>query len=54
VLEADKLTAVCEPIVNTVWDPQQLKILWAFAVYYGDRFILSLSLEIIYSVLTGI
>jgi hypothetical protein len=38
VLRADNLTAICEPIVYTMWDPQHLTALWASKACYGDSF----------------
>jgi hypothetical protein len=35
---ADDLPAICEPIVDTMWDPQHLTTLWASTVCYGDNF----------------
>jgi hypothetical protein len=36
--EADNLTAICEPIVWTMWDPQHLTILQACTASYKDSF----------------
>jgi hypothetical protein len=38
VCDADNLTAICEPIVYIMWDPQHLATLWASSAYYGDSF----------------
>jgi hypothetical protein len=35
---ADNITAICEPIVWKMWEPQRLKTLWASMACYGDRF----------------
>jgi hypothetical protein len=35
---ADKFTAVCEPIVQTMWDPRHLTTLQASKASYGDSF----------------
>jgi hypothetical protein len=34
----DNLTAIYEPIVLTMWDPQHLTTLKAFMACYGDNF----------------
>jgi hypothetical protein len=31
-------TAICEPIVKVMWDPQRLTTLWAFKACYRDTF----------------
>jgi hypothetical protein len=36
--KADNLTAICEPIVWKMWEPQPLTPLWAFAACYRDSF----------------
>jgi hypothetical protein len=41
VRRADILTAICEPTVSTVWDPQHLTTLEAFRACYGDSFFLT-------------
>jgi hypothetical protein len=38
VRTADSLTAVCEPIVYIMWDPQRLTTLWASMAWYRDSF----------------
>jgi hypothetical protein len=35
---ADKLTAICEPIVLKMWEPRLLTTLWAFTACYWDTF----------------
>jgi hypothetical protein len=35
---ADNLTAICEPIVYLLWDPQRLTTLWASMAWYRDSF----------------
>jgi hypothetical protein len=35
---ADNLTAICEPIVQKMWEPQHLTTLWAFTACYRDSF----------------
>jgi hypothetical protein len=34
--KADKLTAICEPIVYEIWDPRRLTTLWASTACYRD------------------
>jgi hypothetical protein len=36
--KADNLTAICEPIVCKMWEPQRLTNLWASTAYYRDSF----------------
>jgi hypothetical protein len=36
--KADKLTAICEPNVQIMWDPQRLTTLWASMACYRDSF----------------
>jgi hypothetical protein len=38
--KADNFTAICEPIVQKLWDPQRLRNLWASGACYRDRFTL--------------
>jgi hypothetical protein len=38
VHEADNVTAICEPIILTTWDPQHLTILEVSAACYGNGF----------------
>jgi hypothetical protein len=40
--KADKLTAICKPIVYKMWEPRRLTILWASAASYRDSFALPL------------
>jgi hypothetical protein len=40
VRRADNLTAICEPIVYTMWDPQHLTTLQASTACYEDSFTL--------------
>jgi hypothetical protein len=40
--EADKLPAICEPIVYKMWEPRHLTTLWASTAYYGDSFTFTL------------
>jgi hypothetical protein len=35
---ADNLTAICEPIVQKMWDPQRLTKLWASTACCRDSF----------------
>jgi hypothetical protein len=37
--EADNLTAICEPIVQKMWEPRRLTTLWASTARYSDTFI---------------
>jgi hypothetical protein len=43
VRRADNLTAICDPIVGTTWDPRHLTTLQASTAYYGDSFIVLLA-----------
>jgi hypothetical protein len=38
VRKADNLTAICEPIVQRMWEPRRLTTIWAFTTCYRDRF----------------
>jgi hypothetical protein len=38
--KADNLTAILEPIVKVMWDPQRLTTLWAFTACYRGSFTL--------------
>jgi hypothetical protein len=38
--KADNLTAICEPIVNKMWEPRRLTALWASTACYRDSLIL--------------
>jgi predicted transglutaminase-like protease len=40
VRRADNLTAICEPIVQTMWNPQHVTTLWSSRSCYGDSFTL--------------
>jgi hypothetical protein len=40
--KADNLTAICEPTVWKMWEPQHLTTRWAFTAWYRDSFTLSL------------
>jgi hypothetical protein len=33
---ADKLTAICEPVVQKVWDPRRLTTVWASTAFYRE------------------
>jgi hypothetical protein len=35
---ADNLTAICEPIVEKMWEPLRLTTLWASTACYRDSF----------------
>jgi hypothetical protein len=41
--KADNLTAICEPIVQKMWEPGRLTTLWAFTACYRDSFTLYLT-----------
>jgi hypothetical protein len=36
--KADNLTAICEPIVKKMWEPQRLTTLWVSMACYRDSF----------------
>jgi hypothetical protein len=36
--KADNLTAICEPIVQKMWDPRRLTTLWPSTASYRDSF----------------
>jgi hypothetical protein len=36
--KADNLTAICEPIVYKMWEPQPLTVLWVSMARYRDTF----------------
>jgi hypothetical protein len=40
VSKSDNLTAIYEPIVEKMWEPQHLTTLWASTACYRDTFIL--------------
>jgi hypothetical protein len=40
VRKADNLTAICEPIVYKMWEPQHLTTLWVSTARYRDTFTL--------------
>jgi hypothetical protein len=39
--KADKLTAICEPIVYKMWEPRPLTTRWASTACYRDRYTLA-------------
>jgi hypothetical protein len=41
--KADNLNASCEAIVQKIWEPRRLTILWASTACYRDSFIFSLA-----------
>jgi hypothetical protein len=43
--KADNLTAICEPIVYKMWEPQRLTALWAFTACYRDSYNRTLNLK---------
>jgi hypothetical protein len=46
------LTAICEPIVQKIWEPRRLTTLWAFTACYGVRFTFFTSLLILWRNMT--
>jgi hypothetical protein len=38
--KADNLTAICEPIVEKMWEPRRLTTLWASTACYRESFAL--------------
>jgi hypothetical protein len=42
--KADNLTAICEPIVKVMWEPQHLTTLWASTACYRDTFTFTFTL----------
>jgi hypothetical protein len=36
--EADNVTAICEPIVQKMWEPRRLTTLWASTACYRNSF----------------
>jgi hypothetical protein len=38
--KADNLTAICDPIVQKMWEPRRLTTLWASTACYGASFTL--------------
>jgi hypothetical protein len=38
--KADNLTAICEPIIYKMWEPQHLTALWVSMARYRDTFTL--------------
>jgi hypothetical protein len=57
--EADKLTAICEPIVKKMWEPRLLTNLWAFTACCKDSlpyilpYVESIVLKVVANVVTG-
>jgi hypothetical protein len=43
--KADNLTAICEPTVSKMWDPQRLTTLWVSMACYTDSFTFYLYLQ---------
>jgi hypothetical protein len=43
--KADNLTAICEPIVYKMWDPQHLTTLWVSTAPYRDTFTFTLHIH---------
>jgi hypothetical protein len=46
VCKADRLTAICETTVSTMWDPHHLTTLYASTASYGIVFLLNELLRI--------
>jgi hypothetical protein len=36
--KADNLTAICDPVVQKMWEPRLLATIWASTACYGDTF----------------
>jgi hypothetical protein len=45
--EADNLTAISEPIVYKMWEPQHLTTVWAFTACYRDGLFTDIEDEIV-------
>jgi hypothetical protein len=46
--KADNLTAISEPTVKVMWEPQRLTILWASTACYRDSFTLLYLLRMVF------
>jgi hypothetical protein len=46
---ADNLTAICEPIVSKMWEPQRLTTLRAFTAFYRASFTFYVNLRIVWN-----
>jgi hypothetical protein len=46
--KADNLTAICESIVQKMWEPRRLTTLWASTASYRDRFTFYFALRVGY------
>jgi hypothetical protein len=44
---ADKLTAICEPTVEQMWEPRRITTLWACTSCYKDSFAFSLCIALL-------
>jgi hypothetical protein len=44
--KADNFTAICEPIVYKMWEPQHLTALWVSTAHYRDTFTFTFTLPI--------
>jgi hypothetical protein len=44
IRKADNVNAICEPIVQKMWEPRHLTALWDSTACYGDSFIVFLNL----------
>jgi hypothetical protein len=54
VREANKLTAICEPIVYEMWEPRRLTSPWASTVCYKDSFTSFLLLSLAQIIYLGV
>jgi hypothetical protein len=46
--KADNLTAICEPIIYKMWEPQRLTTLWVSMACYKNSFTFLIIWDIIY------
>jgi hypothetical protein len=44
--KADNLTAMCEPIVQKMWEPRRLTTLWAYTACYSCSFTFLFTLDL--------
>jgi hypothetical protein len=52
--KADNLTAICEPTVYKMWEPQHLTTLWVSTARYRDTFTIGSELQCSRTVAGGI
>jgi hypothetical protein len=52
--KADNLTAICEPIVYKMWEPQHLTALWVSTARYRDIFTFASTIRLGYSVMADV